>query len=66
MKAWINYSRKDNRWVLRLWIDEEWTFSKAWCCKDEDENTGNAWVCDSVLCEIAHLQDMGYDVKVTV
>lgn len=65
--AWIFYDKKNDQWVLNLWDEEyEWVFSKAWHCKDEDEATGDAWVSDNVLSEIAHLQDIGYKVKVTV
>lgn len=68
-KANINWSTKDNRWVLRLWSDDEWVFSKSWGVRKDGENpiSGESldWVHDSVLCEIAHLQDLGYEVTVT-
>lgn len=66
MKAWINWSEAEKRWVLRLWIDNAWEFSKSWAIKDENENVGIGWVCETILCEIAHLQDLGYEVRVTV
>lgn len=65
MKAWINWSEKEQRWILSLWIDNEWVFSKSWKVKDEDYN-GNGWVHETIICEIANLQNLGYDVKVTV
>lgn len=68
--AWINWSREKQAWVLRLWIDEQWAFSKSWEVMKigEDELTGDSidYVRDSVICEIAHLQDLGYEVKVTI
>lgn len=64
--AWFNWSRKDSAWVERLWIDEEWTFSKSFKVRDIDQESDNGWVHDSIMCEIAHLQDLGYEVKVTV
>lgn len=67
--AWINWSKDENKWILRLWIDDEWQFSKSWGVehKGNDETYGNPidFVSDSILCEIAHLQEIGYDVKVT-
>jgi hypothetical protein len=68
-EAWINWSAKDKCWVLRLWIDEEWAFSKSWGVRSNgtDPITGASvdWVHDSIMCEIAQLQDLGYSVKVT-
>ena len=68
--AWINWSREKQAWVLRLWIDNEWAFSKSWRVMKigEGELTGDSvdYVHDSIICEIAHLQDLGYEVKVTV
>lgn len=67
-QAWLNWSREQEAWVLRLWIDEEWTFSKSWSVRnygEDEEGTEIDFVRDSVLCEIAHLQDLGYEVKVT-
>lgn len=67
--AWINWSRSENRWILRLWIDDEWAFSKSWGVRSDGEDpiTGSSidWVHDSIVCEIANLQDLGYEVKVT-
>lgn len=65
----INWSAAERKWVLRLWTDGEWRFSKSWKVKGDgtDPVTGESldWVHDSVLCEIAHLQDLGYEVVVT-
>lgn len=67
-RACINWAEKERRWVLRLWIDEEWVFSKSWSVKSDgvDQLTGAPldWVHDSILCEIAHLQELGYKVSV--
>lgn len=65
MKALINWSEKEQRWILSLWIDNEWVFSKSWKTRDPDYN-GNGLVSDSIICEIANLQNLGYDVTVTV
>lgn len=69
-KAWINWSSEQGAWVLRLWIDEEWQFSKSWHVKHEgeDEVCGDPidFVRDTIICEIAHLQELGYEVTVTV
>lgn len=65
LNAWINWSEKEQKWVLRLWLDDEWQFSKSWAVRDTDHE-GGAWVYDGILCEIAHLQDLGYSVKVTL
>lgn len=68
-KAWINWSREEKKWILRLWMDDEWKFSKSWGVRSmgEDEITGTSidLVNDGIICEIAHLQDLGYTVKVT-
>lgn len=64
--AWLNWEREKKDWVLRLWKDDAWEFSKSWSVKDEDVFTGYSWVCDSILCEISHLQELGYTVQVTV
>ena len=65
----INWSKMENRWVLRLADENGWKFSKAWGVRKEGEDsvTGEPldWVSDSILCEIAHLQDLGYQVTVT-
>ena len=68
-QAWINWSEETETWVLRLWIDEKWQFSKSWGVRHDKEDpiTGNPndWVHDSIICEIARMQDLGYSVKVT-
>lgn len=69
-KAWINWSSNENKWVLRLWINGKWEFSKSWSVKNvgEDEITGASidLVNDSIISEIAHLQnDLHYNVTVT-
>lgn len=69
-KAWINWSSSENKWVLRLWINGKWEFSKSWSVKHvgEDEITGVSidLVNDSIISEIAHLQnDLHYNVTVT-
>ena len=65
LDAWINWSEANQEWVLRLWNDKDgWVFSKAWPVKNQDEN-GMGWVHDSVLTEIAYLQDLGYEVKIS-
>lgn len=69
-KAWINWSSSENKWVLRLWINGKWEFSKSWSVKHvgEDEITGASidLVNDSIISEIAHLQnDLHYNVTVT-
>lgn len=69
-KAWINWSSSENKWVLRLWINGKWEFSKSWYVKHvgEDEITGASidLVNDSIISEIAHLQnDLHYNVTVT-
>ena len=68
-KAWINWSSKEYKWILRLWINDKWTFSKSWGVRSSgvDNLSGDSidWVHDSIICEIAHLQELGYDVSVT-
>ena len=69
-KANINWSKQKDCWVLRLWDDEKECFgiSKMWSVKHDGEDSyGDAidWVCDRALQEIAHLQDLGYEVTVT-
>ena len=67
-QAWINWSREQEAWVLRLWIDDEWAFSKSWSVRnygEDGDGTEVDFVRDNILCEIAHLQDLGYEVKVT-
>lgn len=69
-KALINWSSSENKWVLRLWINGKWEFSKSWSVKHvgEDEITGASidLVNDSIISEIAHLQnDLHYNVTVT-
>ena len=65
-KAWLNYSSATEQWIVRLWIDDEWVTSKAFMTRNKDEDTGYAWVCDELICELAHLQDLGYSLKITV
>ena len=70
-QANLNWSVAEKAWVLRLWDDKEenWQFSKSWGVQNEGYNDlyGEPieFVHDSVLCEIAHLQDLGYEVRVT-
>lgn len=61
-EARITWSEAEGRWILYLWIDEEWTFSKAWTPRDVQDGMG--FVYEGVLTEIAKMQNLGYDVKV--
>ena len=63
-QAWINWSQNENKWILRLWIDNEWLFSKSWAIKEENED-GIGYVSERLVIEIARLQAHGYSVKVT-
>lgn len=62
-KAMITWNKPNNQWWLRLETKDGWEFSKAWNVKDQDDN-GMAWVHDSIICEIAQLQELGYSVQV--
>lgn len=67
-KALIEWESVNKNWVLYLWIDEEWDFSKSWSVEHKEINAmSNAsvdFVSDSILCEIAHLQSLDYTVEV--
>ena len=67
-QATITWSRAEKKWILRLWNIEtkEWEFSKSWRPKDIDEETEIGWVADTILIEIAHLQDLGWNVRIIV
>ena len=64
-RALIGWNDSQKRWVLSLWDDvrREWSFSRSWPLRDMDPETGFGWVNDSILEEIARLQDRGYTVK---
>lgn len=64
MKARIRWDKTDNTWVLELWDKTEWVFSKVWKVIVGDEAHTGDYVHDSILCEIAHLQYIGYKVEV--
>lgn len=67
-KAVVIWNEDKNMWELHLKAagEADWTWSRGWMVKDEDPNSGNAWVLDSILCEIAHLQETGWIVTVRV
>lgn len=61
--AWLNWSSNDEKWILRLWIDEEWQFSKSWSVRNVNEDTGLGFISESILCEIKRLYELGYSIK---
>ena len=67
-KALIKWESAHQNWILYLWIDGEWSFSKSWRVEhkgiDETVNTSIDFVSDSILCEIANLQNLDYTVEV--
>ena len=74
-KAFIIWNEDDKRWDLLLKDELEGdlpedmtvcTWSKGWLVRDEDPRSGNAWVFDDVLCQIAQLQRDGWTVEVRV
>lgn len=67
-KAIVRWNENENMWELLLQAagENEWTWSKGWLVKDEDPRSGNAWVFDDVLCQIAQLQRDGWTVEVRV
>ena len=55
------------KWVLELFKDDDWHFSVAWIVeRKEKECYSIDAVNDSILCRIAELQELGYDVRVYV
>lgn len=62
-RAMITWSRAENQWVLRLETDDGWEFSKAWYTKEPDQYDVG-WVHESIILEIANLQELGYYVIV--
>ena len=70
-EALITWNEPEKKWELFLSHDnEEWQFSKSWGIikMGEDELTGCSidFVNDSIICEVAHLQYLGYSVKVSI
>lgn len=67
-KALIKWESAHRNWVLYLWVDGEWSFSKAWRVEhkgiDEISNASIDFINDSILCEIAKLQNLNYTVEV--
>ena len=69
-KAKIEWDNAESKWILWLWIDGKWAFSKSWGVNSEPVENNPLirqidWVSDSIVCEIAHLQDLDYEVSVT-
>ena len=55
------------KWVLELFIDDKWHFSKAWNVEQKKKECHSIdMINDSIICEIAYLQELGYDVRVGV
>ena len=67
-RAIIKGNEKQKMWELLLQAagEKEWTWSCGWLVKEIDERTGNAWVFDSILCQIAQLQEDGWTVVVKI
>lgn len=65
MKAWLNWRKTDETWVLRVCSDDEWKVVKTWERKDVDEESDLGWIHESLLTEIADLQVLGFEVLVT-
>ena len=61
--AWLKWSGKDEKWILRLWIDNEWQFSKSWSVRDVNDDTGLGYVNESILCELKNLSALGYTIR---
>lgn len=59
-----------DHWILELFIDNDWHFSKSWGVKNIDLGYGEWYkydaVDDDIICEIAKLQRLGYNVEVYV
>ena len=62
--ASFTWSRANEEWVLRLWIDNKWEFSKSWPVKDQNQDNDTAYVNDSIMVEIANLLALGYRVTI--
>ena len=61
--AWLNWSSHDEKWILHLWIDEDWQFSKSWSVRNVNEDTGLGFISESILYEIKHLYALGYNIR---
>ena len=65
LRASVRYNHEEKTWECRLFRDGMWHFSKSWPVHEIDES-GFGYVHDSILVEIAHMQDIGYEVEVKV
>lgn len=67
-KAIVKWNEKQKMWELLLQAagEKEWTWCRGWLTREIDEKTGNAWVFDSILCQIAQLQEDGGTVVVKI
>ena len=67
-RARVRWDKDDHKWVIELWDDntQTWDFSIGCKVKGENPKTGIAWVSDALLCEIAKLQDWGWEVIVKI
>ena len=62
MKAQVKFNAERNWWEIQIFTAEGFELSKAYPAKVVSET--NTTVSDAILCEIAHLQDIGYEVTV--
>lgn len=62
--AWLNWSSREEAWVLRTW-DDGWRLDDTWKCDYQDDEN-NDLVSDSLLCRMAELSEEGMLVKVTI
>lgn len=68
-EAWIDWNREEKKWVIRLNLNGSWIVMKSWKIKNKDINPINGRPLkkyENILSEIEHLQNLGYEVKVTV
>lgn len=58
MKARVRWFSEEKAWVIELWdaYENDWVLSKMWYTNDDR-------VHDSIICEIANLTELGYEIE---
>lgn len=63
--AIVSWSGIKEQWIVSFWSEnsQKWLEDSFYYVKDVDSRTEIGWVSELILCKLAELNELGYDIK---
>lgn len=63
--ARVSWSGIKEQWIVRYWSEksQDWLEDSSYFVKDVDRRTEYGWVSELILCKLAELNELGYEIQ---